>query len=238
MRGDGLSGHIQDTDPQQTGVKPEEPVATDPDGRKTSRIVAEFLTEARKRLADHAPANMVLLRGFDERPKWPDFRESYGLNAAAIAAYPMYRGLARLLGMTVLETGQSYADEFTTLEKNWNDYDFFYLHVKGTDSSGEDGDFDRKVRIIEEIDGLIPRLRKLSPDVIVVSGDHSTPSVLKAHSWHPVPTLLWSNYLRPDHAEAFGERECMKGSLGPRIAATSIMPIALANALRLEKFGA
>jgi len=181
---------------------------------------------------------MVLLRGFASKPSWPTMQTVFGLHAAAIAAYPMYRGLARLIGMEILETGEKVAEEFDTLETHWNDFDFFYLHVKKIDSAGEDGDFQRKVNLIEEVDELIPRLRKLAPDVLVVTGDHSTPSALAYHSWHPVPALLWSRHCRPDRVRTFGERACMQGGLGPRFPATDLMPLALANAGRLEKFGA
>jgi 2,3-bisphosphoglycerate-independent phosphoglycerate mutase len=150
----------------------------------------------------------------------------------------MYRGLARLLGMELLETGNTVKDEFTALEKNWDDYDFFFIHIKKTDSAGEDGDFERKISIIEEVDREIPRLTKLNPDVVIVTGDHSTPSLMKIHSWHPVPVLLWSKHCRADKVECFGERTCITGGLGPSFPAVDLMPLALANAMRLEKFGA
>jgi 2,3-bisphosphoglycerate-independent phosphoglycerate mutase len=150
----------------------------------------------------------------------------------------MYRGVARLVGMQVLEVnGQTLNNEFITLEKNWNDFDFFYLHVKKTDTFGELGDFDGKVNAIEEVDTFIPRLLALKPDVIIIGGDHSSPSVLKSHSWHPVPVLLYSPFVRPDGIAEFGERACMRGSLGI-LPTTQIMPIAMANAMRLAKYGA
>ncbi len=132
--------------------------------------------------------------------------------------------------------GKSLPDELNALERNWEKYDFFYLHVKDTDLAGEDGDFQRKVRIIEEVDREIPRLLKLKPDVVIVSGDHSTPALLKGHSWHPVPTLLYSRHVRADGISTFGERACAQGSLGV-LPATHIMPVALANSLRLLKYG-
>ena len=140
--------------------------------------------------------------------------------------------------MKILETGEAIKEEFDTLEKNWNDFDFFYVHIKKSDSYGEDGNFHKKVAVIEEVDKQIPRLMDLNPDVIIVSGDHSTPSTLKYHSWHPVPTLLFSKYCRPDNVKKFGERECIKGGLGPRYPAYKLMPLALANSMRLDKFGA
>jgi 2,3-bisphosphoglycerate-independent phosphoglycerate mutase len=180
---------------------------------------------------------MLLLRGLDKRPALPTMQEVFGLRAAAIAVYPMYRGLAKLVGMNALPSGTKLADEFDTLERAWPDYDFFYLHFKYTDSRGEDGDFASKVRMIEEFDTYVPRVLALRPDVVVVTGDHSTPAVLKSHSWHPVPTLLYSRYCRSDDVERFSERACVHGGLGV-LPATDLMPLALANAMRLTKFGA
>ena len=237
IRGDRLSGELIDTDPQTLNVKP-----LDPKGgtgsEKTVEIVKEFLKQTQEILKDDQPANMALLRGFSKKPNWPSFPDAFGLKSAAIAAYPMYKGLAKLIGMDLLETDQSIDDEFTTLEQNWNDYDFFFLHVKKTDSYGEDGNFDKKVSIIEEVDSLLPRLTNLNPDVIIVTGDHSTPALLKSHSWHPVPTIIYSNKCRPDNVKEFGERACITGGLGPRLPAEDLIPIALANAERLEKYGA
>lgn len=238
MRGDGLGDGLTETDPQRTGVAPLPVNATRPDSQKSAKIVNEFIEHARKLLADKKPANMIMLRGLARRPALPTFREVYGLNAAAIAVYPMYRGLARLLGMKILPVqGEAIADEFAALEKNWNDFDFFYFHVKKTDSSGEDGDFDRKAHVIEELDAELPRLLALKPDVIIVGSDHSTPSVLKAHSWHPVPVMLYSPYCRADGIAEYGERACARGSLG-RLRSKELLPIALANAMRLSKYGA
>jgi 2,3-bisphosphoglycerate-independent phosphoglycerate mutase len=238
LRGEDLSGAITDTDPQDVGEKPLQPEPLEPEAEHTVRLVEEFLDQTQKILAEHHPANMVLLRGFAQRPTWPTMRDVFGLRAAAIAAYPMYRGVSQLVGMDVLEAGDDLEDELQTLERNWDDYDFFFVHVKRIDSAGEDGDFERKVKRIEEVDPYIPRLMKLEPDVVIVTGDHSTPSRLKYHSWHPVPVLLWSRFCRPDEVGRFGERACMRGGLGPRIPAVELMPIALANADRLEKFGA
>ncbi|MCF7869654.1 MAG: 2,3-bisphosphoglycerate-independent phosphoglycerate mutase [Candidatus Omnitrophica bacterium] len=238
LRGKDLSAGIADTDPQVTGELPHPPKSLSGEINKTTKLIEEFLDEAKKILADQHPANMALLRGFSKHPSWPSMEEAFGLKSAAIAGYPMYRGIAKLLGMDVLETGETIASEVDTLEKNFNDYDFFYFHVKKTDSYGEDGNFKDKVKIIEETDSLIPRILKLNPDVVLVTGDHSTPFSLAGHSWHPVPTLLWSKYCRIDRVEKFGERDCLRGALGPRIAAVDLVPLALANALRLEKFGA
>lgn len=238
LRGEGLSGDLADTDPQEIGERPLDPEPLSTGAKRTAGLVREFVEQARDVLADHHPANMILLRGFSKLPDWPSFEQVFGLRAAAIAAYPMYRGVAKLVGMEVLETGVDVEEEMDVLEQHWQDYDFFFLHVKPIDSAGEDGDFDRKVSLIEEVDAVMPRLLKLQPDVLVVTGDHSTPSLLKYHSWHPVPVLLWSKHCRADSVNRFGERACMGGGLGSRLPAVDLMPLALANALRLEKFGA
>lgn len=238
LRGDDLSPELADTDPQTLGHPPLEPEPLSPRANMTAELVREFLDQARQMLADHLPSNMVLLRGFSQLPGWPSIQEVYGLKAAAIAAYPMYRGVAKLVGMEVLEASTDLEDEFQVLEQEWDRYDFFFLHFKPTDSAGEDGDFDRKVALIEEADAQLPRLLALEPDVVIVTGDHSTPSLLQYHSWHPVPVLLWSRYCRPDGVDHFGERALMRGGLGPTLECVDLMPLALANALRLEKFGA
>ncbi|UCD80929.1 MAG: hypothetical protein JSW26_05735 [Desulfobacterales bacterium] len=196
------------------------------------------LEQVRSILTGHHPANMLLLRGFSQRPHWPQLPDICGIRAAAIAGYPMYRGVSRLIGMEIVETANGLEQKLDTLEKYWNDFDFFFLHIKKIDSAGEDGDFDRKVKLIEEVDKRIPRVLNLGPDVVVITGDHSTPANLKSHSWHPVQVLLHSRYCRPDGVDRFGERTCMSGGLGGRLPATDLMPLALANALRLKKFGA
>jgi 2,3-bisphosphoglycerate-independent phosphoglycerate mutase len=238
MRGPGLGEAVTETDPQKTGV-PALPVnALQPDSQKTARIANQFIEQARKLLVDKRPANMIMLRGFAKYPVLPTYQEIFGLRAAAIALNGMYRGVAKLVGMQVVKVdGDTLADEFTALELNWKDFDFFYLHVKKTDTAGEDGDFFGKVRAIEEVDALMPRLLALKPDVIIVSGDHSSPALLRSHSWHPVPTLLYSRYVRADHIAEFGEGACARGSLGI-LPAKDVMPIALANALRITKYGA
>ena len=238
LRGEGLNGAIDDTDPQAVGKKPLEPVASDPAATKTVDLVKQFLQKAAEALKDQSPANMLTLRGFAQKPDWPTVSQIWGVRTGAIAAYPMYKGVAKLVGMDVIDTGTELEDEFETLEKRWNDYDFFYLHVKPTDSAGEDGDFERKVSIIERVDRQIPKLMALEPDVLVVTGDHSTPSVMKSHSWHPVPTLVWSKLCRPDSVQSFGERACLAGALGVRLPGYELIPLAMANAGRQEKFGA
>src|SRR5690554_5733127 len=176
FRGEGLSPHVTDSDPQETGVPalPVEPTRAEPEAARMAEVGNQFVAEVNRVLADEWPANTVLLRGFDRQPNLPTFQERYGVNPAVIAVYPMYRGLARLVGMTVLDGGHEIAEEFDRLEAAWNDFDFFFVHVKPTDSAGEDGDFDRKVQVIEEVDAQIPRLLKLEPAAILVTGDHST----------------------------------------------------------------
>jgi 2,3-bisphosphoglycerate-independent phosphoglycerate mutase len=241
LRGPGLSAEVSATDPLKDGYPPLPVRALTPEAEKTAQVVSRFIERSRQMIESHkatSSANMLLLRGFDRYPDFPQFPVVYGLRSAAIAVYPTYRGIARLIGMQVLNTeGGSYADEFATLAKHWHDFDFFYLHIKQTDLAGEDGDFDRKVRIIEEVDSLIPGLMDLSPDVVIVCGDHSTPASLKGHSWHPVPVLLYSPFVRADDIPEFGERACMHGSLGI-LPAKELMTLALANAQRLLKFSA
>jgi 2,3-bisphosphoglycerate-independent phosphoglycerate mutase len=237
FRGEGLSSDISDSDPQQTGVTPRIITALNPQAGRTASIANQFIAQAKATLGGHRPANMVLLRGFSQRPQFPKMGEIYKLKPVAIAGYPMYRGLAKLVGMEVLETGTSIEDEFVTLKQNYANYDFFFLHIKASDSAGEDGDFDRKVKIIEQVDDALPKLLSLKPDVLVVTGDHSTPAVLKGHSWHPVPILLYSKWCRPDRVGEFSEPACASGGLG-RFPATQVMLLAMANALKLTKFGA
>jgi 2,3-bisphosphoglycerate-independent phosphoglycerate mutase len=238
FRGQGLAGDVTNTDPQAVG---QQPLAAKPESEQaeqTADLINQFLKQVRSILRDHHPANMLLLRGFSQRPHWPGLPDIYGIRPAAIAGYPMYRGVSRLVGMEILETTDELDGKLDTLEEHWNDFDFFFVHVKKMDSAGEDGDFDHKVKLIEEVDQKIPRVLDLGPDVIVITGDHSTPAGLKSHSWHPVPVLLHSRYCRPDGVVRFGERDCIRGGLGPRFPATDLMPLALANALRLKKFGA
>ena len=237
FRGDGLNPGVSDSDPQQLGVTPKVVTALQPEAAKTASIANRFIAQAKSILTEQHPANMLLIRGFSERPEFPAMGEIYRLKPAAIAVYPMYRGLARLVGMEILNSGTSLEDEIKTLKENYSAYDFFFLHVKGTDSAGEDGDFERKVRVIEEVDRALPGLIDTGPDVMIVTGDHSTPAVLKGHSWHPVPVLLYSRWCRPDRASEFAESACASGGLG-RFPATQVMPLAMAHALKLTKFGA
>ena len=237
FRGQGLAPDISDSDPQQLGVAPKSITALSLETDKMAGIANQFIAQAKTTLAKCYPANMILLRGFSKLPQFPIMGEVYKLKPAAIASYPMYRGLAKLVGMEILETRTTIEDEFATLKRNYTNYDFFFLHIKETDSAGEDGDFDRKVRIIEQVDKALAELINMEPDVIVVTGDHSTPALIRGHSWHPVPILLYSKWCRPDKVSQFSESACILGGLG-RFPATQIMPLAMANALKLTKFGA
>ena len=237
FRGPGLAGSVKDTDPQKTGVKPLAAVATDEASRKTAEIANEFVRQATQLLAGQPKASGLTLRGFSGRPALPTYEEVYGLKAAAIAVYPMYKGLAQLVGMQIVGKAQTLDQQLDVLEQNWKDFDFFFIHFKYTDSTGEDGNFAAKVQRIEELDAVMPRIAALNPDVLIVTGDHSTPSFLKSHSWHPVPTLLVSNCCRPDGLTAFSESTSIRGGLG-HFQAKYLMTLALANAGRLGKYGA
>ncbi len=237
FRGEGLSGAVADTDPQTTGVPPLAPIPLEAAAARTAEVASEFVRRACAILADEPKANGMVLRGFAARPALPSYEELYGLRAAAIAVYPMYKGLARLVGMTLVGEATTLAEQIDTLAGCWKDFDFFFLHFKYTDSTGEDGAFDDKVRRIEELDAAIPGIEALGPDVLIVTGDHSTPSRLRSHSWHPVPTLLVADTCRPDGATGFSERECLRGGLGI-FQAKHLMLLALAHALRLGKYGA
>lgn len=238
FRGPGLDGEVFDTDPQATGKAPLDPVAKAPGSQKTAEVAKEFLRQAKEVLKNDAPANFLTLRGIDRLPAIPTFKEVYGMRAAAIAVYPMYRGLARLVSMDVLDAGQTLDDQMSRLAAAWNDYDYFFIHFKYTDSTGEDGNFDAKVKRTEELDGCIPKIMAQKPDVVIVTGDHSTPSKMKSHSWHPVPVLLAADNCRYEAAGVkFGEAACRAGVLGT-FEAKHLMLQAMAYAGRLEKFGA
>jgi len=237
LRGPGLSGQLTETDPQALGGAPRRAKGLAPEAEPTATLVNRFVERARPLLADAAPANMVLLRGFDRLPEFPQLPQLCGLRAAAIAAYPMYRGLARLVGMEVLKTGTTFAEEIATLRQHWEGYDFFFLHYKDTDKAGEDGEFAAKVAALERLDRFIPEILALQPDVFVVTGDHASPAILRGHGWQPVPVLIFSAYCGADPVSQFTERACAGGSLGV-FPAHSLMPLILANGLRLTKFGA
>ncbi len=238
FRGSGLSDALSDSDPQRTGLEPLpiEPINGDVGAENSAELANTFIEQADEILAGHHPANTVLLRGFGMHPALPRFDEIYRLRAAAIAGYPMYKGLARLAGMEVLKEGEGITGEFETLKESWGSYDFFFIHVKPTDAAGEDGDFRRKAAVIEEADALIPDLLDLGPAVFAVTGDHATPAKMESHSWHGVPFLLYSEYTLPT-AESFGERACAGGSLGA-FPAEEIMGLLMGHALKLNRYGA
>jgi 2,3-bisphosphoglycerate-independent phosphoglycerate mutase len=238
FRTDGLSGSLADTDPQRTGLEPlpVKPTDDSKEAENSAELANEFIKQANEILKDEHPANTVLLRGFDTHPGLPSFDEAYKLRAAAIASYPMYKGLARLAKMDLLQEGEGISGEFDTLEQSWNNHDFFFVHVKPTDAAGEDGDFERKAKVIEEVDALIPRLLELAPDALAITGDHATPARMKSHSFHGVPFLLHSEYTLPT-AESFGERTCAGGSLGV-FPGEEIMGLLMGHALKLNRYGA
>jgi len=237
LRGEGLSPKLTDSDPQQIGLAPKKIQALSPQAQRTMEIVNECIAQARNYLKNEPSANMVLMRGFSQHPDIPSMTEIYKLRPAAIAIYPMYRGLARLVGMQILPAGNNIRDQLESLHRHYRDYDFFFIHFKNTDSRGEDGNFEAKVQAIEEVDSALPDLLTLNPDVLVITGDHSTPASLAMHSWHPVPFMLLSRWCLPDRVSEFSERACLEGGLG-RFPATEIMPLAMANALKMDKFGA
>ncbi|MGB9821026.1 MAG: 2,3-bisphosphoglycerate-independent phosphoglycerate mutase [Pseudothermotoga sp.] len=237
LTGEGLDDKLTDADPQKEG-KPilfAEPLSEQ--AKKTSQVVNELMKRIGQVLSDETKMNFALIRGFSKYPRLPQFPQVYKMRACAIATYPMYKGIAKLVGMDVVETGSTIQDEVNTLKELWEKYDFFYFHVKKTDSYGEDGDFDSKVHVIEDVDKVLPQIMGLKPDVLVVTGDHSTPAILKSHSWHPVPFMIWSLYTRKGLNKSFDEFECARGSIGT-IYAVDAMSLMLAHALRLEKFGA
>ena len=240
IRGEGLGGQLTETDPLQTGKKPL-PVTDEsgtPEGAHTAALVNKWVDKARAVLADEPKANSLNLRGLAKDPGLPRLPDIYGMRAAAIAVYPMYKGVAQLVGMDIIKfEGDRPEHEIDALERVWDDYDFFFIHIKKTDSYGEDGNFDAKVHEIEAVDAVMPRILALNPGAVIVTGDHSTPAKLRKHSWHPVPTLLWSPRAMPDQVQAFGERACASGHFGV-FHATTLVPQAMAHANRLKRFGA
>ena len=236
LRGEGLSEQVEETDPQREGVAPKPANAIVPEAERTAEIVQQFVEEAGRILSEEQPANMVLLRGWAQLPNLPDFGDVYHLNPAAIAAYPMYRGLASVANMQIIPTGMTFGEEVDTLHANWEDHDFFFLHYKPADAAGEDGDFDAKVKCLEQLDVHLPKILELEPDVLMVAGDHATPAIMASHSWHPVPFMLHSRLTLGEGVDGFSERACAQGSLG-RIPAETIMLLALSHSGKLAKFG-
>lgn len=237
FQGSGINDGLTESDPQKLGVPPLEVEPLSPQAESTAKGVNAFIAQAKDALRCRDVANMILLRGFSRSLTLPTMKDRYRLKAAAIAAYPMYRGLAKLVGMEVLPMGNSFEEEVETLARHYGKYDFFYIHFKGADAAGEDGDFAGKVQALEEVDRFIPKLRTLNLDVFMITGDHSTPAVLAGHSWHPVPFLLCSQWASPDDVKELSERACASGALG-RFPATHVLPLAMAHALKLTKFGA
>jgi len=236
LRGEGLSELVTETDPQVTGAKALEVMALKPEAQKTVDIVNEFVKQAAHLMSEEDRANMLLLRGFAQMPSLPPMGEVYRLDPAAIAAYPMYRGLATVAGMSVIPTGKTFADEVDTLRANWDKHDFFFIHYKPADAAGEDGDFDAKVRCLEELDPFITQILELEPDVLMVAGDHATPAVMAAHSWHPVPFMLHSKLTLGQGIPTFDEKACALGAIGS-VPATSVMVLGLSHAGKMTKFG-
>jgi 2,3-bisphosphoglycerate-independent phosphoglycerate mutase len=237
FRGEGLGDKVNDTDPQKTGLLPLEPAGQDPASQRTAEAARQFVAQAEKLLAGQPKANGLTMRGFSKKPALRTYQEVYGLKAAAIAVYPMYKGLARLVGMEIAGTPKTLEEEIDVLGQVWDRYDFFFVHFKYTDSRGEDGNFAEKVKMIEKFDAVVPRVEALKPTVLAVTGDHSTPAAMAGHSWHPVPVLLSAATCRPDACQAFGETEALLGGLG-HFEAIHLMPLLLAHAGRLAKFGA
>ncbi len=231
------SAAIKDTDPQKEGRAPLSVIAETPEAKRVAKIVETLISKIKEIIKKESKANFVLLRGFSQVPDIPHFEEIYGLRALCIATYPMYRGLAKLIGMNAPSVIGDIREEVDFLKKNYGNYDFFFLHIKKIDSYGEDGNFEGKALKIEEFDKILPEILSLNPDVLIITGDHSTPSILKAHSWHPVPILLKSPFVLGGLCNAFTERECLKGELGI-FPTSNLMALALSNAGRLKKFGA
>lgn len=237
LSGEGLHPGVQETDPQMVGVPPLEPTALAPAANRTATLLQEFLDGVRRLIGESQPANFVLMRGYAGLPRLESIEDIYGVNAACVASYPMYKGLASVAGMTVLDTGNTVPGQMAAIRHHWDNHDFFFFHYKATDALGEDGNFEGKVSAIEEADALIPNLLQLDPEAIVVTGDHSTPARLRQHSWHPVPFLLYAKHLIPDKAVEFGERSCGSGSLG-LFSARRTMSLLSGYGGRLKKFGA
>lgn len=237
LRGGDFCEEITETDPQKTGLSPLEPVELTPQAKNTAAVMRELTEKIKENLADEETANAMLLRGYARYRRLPSMTERFGLKPLAIASYPMYRGIARLLGMQLADATNTIEDEIQALKVNYDDYNFFFIHIKYTDSRGEDGQFAEKVEVIERVDSLIPDICALKPDVLVVTGDHSTPAIMAGHSWHPVPVLLAAANCRQDLATSFGERACITGGLG-RMPMKYIISVALAHAGKLQKFGA
>ena len=238
LRGDGLDPRVADIDPQRTGVPPKRPSAQHPDAERTAQLLGDLDRQVRTVLADDDRADALLLRGFDTLQELPDFGQRYRLQRpATVAAYPMYRGVAKLVGMEALPTPHGLDEQVALLREHWDDHDYFFMHHKAPDQAGHDGLRDDKVAAIEDLDAVLDDLVALEPDVLVVTGDHSSPTQLSGHSWHPVPVLMWGRDVGRDAVTTFAERTATTGLLG-RMPTRQMMTVALAAAGKLEKWGA
>ncbi len=236
LRGDGLDPHVEDLDPQRTGVPPLEPTATTPEAARTAALLERLDAAIRSSLRDQ-DADTILFRGFDTHHELPSMQERFGLRPATVATYPMYRGVAQLVGMDALPVVGSLAEQVELMAASWDRYDYLFAHEKAADRAGHDGDREAKIAAIEAVDEVILQLVELGPDVLAITGDHSAPTQLHAHSWHPVPTLLWGDRVGRDRVDSFGERACATGILG-HLRTQDLLPLMLASAGRLEKYGA
>jgi 2,3-bisphosphoglycerate-independent phosphoglycerate mutase len=239
LRGPGLAGEVSDADPHKEGkpIPAAHALVPGAGNDKTARIVNAFMAKAKEVLKNDHPANAALMRGLSERPKFAGYTERFKLRAAAIAAYPMYRGVAQLAGMSLFPVGEEPADAFAVAKREWANFDYFFIHMKATDMAGEDGAFAAKVAAIEAVDRALPALLALKPDVLCVTGDHSTPVLVKGHSWHPVPVMISAKWAFADGFPRFFEKNCRGGTIGV-LASKDLIAVLLANAGRLDKFGA
>jgi 2,3-bisphosphoglycerate-independent phosphoglycerate mutase len=240
FRGKGLEGPLTDADPNRDGAPIPEPAPTDPKSakqKKAAGVIAEFYKAALPLLAGQQPANGFLLRGIAHQPAIPTFEERYGLRAACIAVYPMYKGLAQLVGMTKVEGPQTIAEQFEACVAEHDRFDYFFVHYKYSDMHGEDGNFEAKKKAIEDFDAALPILWRKRPDVVAISGDHSTPCVMKSHSWHPQPVLLHSAHSGSDKLDRFTETGANRGSLGI-FEAKHLIRLMQAHGKMFDKFGA
>ena len=235
--GEGLSDAVTDADPQRSGKELVKAEPLTSKAEKTARIINQYISMSADILKGEPRANFILLRGAAAHPKLRSFPDRYRMKALAIATFPMYLGIGKLVGMETLNPGPGITQLFVSYQKNYDDYDFFYIHIKETDKAGEDGNYEEKIRIIEDIDHNLHILVDKAPDVLAITADHSTPVSLRSHSWHPCPILIHSRYLPSDGLNRFTEKNCCLGSLG-RIAGIDLMPILLASGLRLKKYGA
>jgi 2,3-bisphosphoglycerate-independent phosphoglycerate mutase len=236
LRGEGLDPRVGDLDPQRTGVPPLAPTTIAPEAERTARLLEQLDVAMREALAGQ-DADTILFRGFDTHHELPSMQDRFGLRPATVATYPMYRGVARLVGMDQLPVVGSLGEQIELMSTHWDDYDYLFAHEKAADSAGHDGRRDAKIAAIEAVDALVPDLVALGPDVLCITGDHAAPTQLSAHSWHPVPALLWGQAVGRDAVTSFGERACASGMLG-HLRTQDLMPLMLASARRLEKYGA